>query len=144
MLSGGIGKTAYSGFRVGDSLPPSVVPRLMRLGLWESFLQTGPSATYGVQSAWGTSELVSSVFLGNPFLKGWHLDRSRFDSMLSSAAADAGARIFRKAAVRSVERDPHGRCRPDARRNDVDGSRRADCECVHSFDGLRIVRESEM
>jgi len=102
-------KTAYSGFRVGESLPPSVVPRLMRLGLWDSFLQTGPSPTYGVQSAWGTSELVSSVFLGNPFLNGWHLDRSRFDSMLSSAAADAGARIFRKAAVRSVERDPYGR-----------------------------------
>jgi len=101
-------KTAYSGFRVGESLPPSVVPRLMRFGLWDAFLQTGPSPTCGVQSAWGTPELDASVFLGNPFLNGWHLDRSRFDSMLSAAAADAGARIFRKAAARSVARDAHG------------------------------------
>jgi len=101
-------QTAYGKFRVGESLPPSAVPRLMRLGVWESFLQTRPDPTYGVQSAWGTGELDSSVFLGNPFLNGWHLDRLRFDRMLSSAARDAGARIFCKTTVQTIERGPCG------------------------------------
>lgn len=101
-------RTDYGEFRVGESLPPSAVPRLMRLGVWESFLQAKPAAVYGVKSVWGSEDLDSSSFLAHPFLNGWHVDRSQFDSMLSASAADAGARIFRRTTARIVQRDRQG------------------------------------
>jgi flavin-dependent dehydrogenase len=101
-------RTAYAEFRVGESLPPSAVPILTRLGIWESFLRTQPAPVYGVQSAWGAEELESSSFLANPFMHGWHLDRGRFDAMLSSAAKESGAQVFRQTSVRTIERLPQG------------------------------------
>ena len=99
-------RSAFDAFRVGESLPPAAVPRLKRLGVWDAFLQTRPAAVYGVQSAWGTEELESSSFLGDPFLNGWHLDRLRFDAMLTSAAEDAGALVFRRACAHIIELGP--------------------------------------
>lgn len=101
-------RTNYGEFRVGESLPPSAMPRLMRLGVWEAFLQTKPAVVYGVQSAWGSADLDSSSFLTHPFLNGWHVDRSRFDGMLSACAQDAGTRIFSGTTVRIVQRHPQG------------------------------------
>lgn len=101
-------RTAYGGFRVGESLPPLAAERLARLGIWEAFLETEPEAVYGVQSAWGSTELESSSFLGLSVPNGWHLDRSRFDGMLSLAAAEAGARVFRDTSARAVSRDRQG------------------------------------
>jgi flavin-dependent dehydrogenase len=98
--------SAFDEFRVGESLPPPAAARLRRLGVWEAFLQTMPVPVYGVQSAWGTEELASSTFLGDPLLNGWHLDRPLFDGMLNSAAEDAGARIFRRARARNIESAP--------------------------------------
>ena len=98
--------TAYQEFRPGESLPPSVVPRLAELGVWQPFLATQPEPAYGIESAWGTGDLDSSSFLANPFLNGWHLNRPRFDAMLSSAAEAAGARVFRRTTLRSIERGP--------------------------------------
>ena len=58
---------------------------------------------YGVQSAWGTGGLDSSSFLAHPLLNGWHLDRPRFDTMLTLAAEGAGARVFRRTCARDIE-----------------------------------------
>lgn len=101
-------RTAYSEFRVGESLPPRAAQRLAHLGVWEAFLQTEPQAVYGVQSAWGSEEMDSSSFLTHPLPNGWHLDRSRFDSMLSSAAAEAGAQVFRETSAHGVKRGHEG------------------------------------
>jgi flavin-dependent dehydrogenase len=98
-------RTAYAEFRVGESLPPNAVPRLARLGVWSSFLETKPAPVYGIQSAWGTAELDSSSFLLNPFLNGWHVNRRRFDAMLSFAAEKAGARILRQTLARRIKRE---------------------------------------
>jgi flavin-dependent dehydrogenase len=101
-------RTDYGEFRVGESLPPSAVPRLLRLGVWEEFLRTEPAPVYGVQSAWGSVDLDSSSFLAHPFLNGWHVDRLRFDGMLSAAAADAGTRIFSRTTAGTVRRNSQG------------------------------------
>jgi flavin-dependent dehydrogenase len=98
-------RTCYDEFRVGESLPPGAVPRLIRLGIWDALLRTKPAAVHGVQSSWGTSNLESSSFLAHPFLNGWHIDRSRFDSTLSAEAAKAGALVFSRTTVGSVQRD---------------------------------------
>jgi flavin-dependent dehydrogenase len=94
-------------FRMGESLPPGAAARIMRLGLWDAFLETRPAAVYGVQSAWGSKELDSSSFLASPFLNGWHVDRTRFDAMLRSGANSVGAHVF-EARVRTVERAGDG------------------------------------
>jgi flavin-dependent dehydrogenase len=96
-------QSGYEQFRVGEALPPAAAVRLQRLGVWEPFLQTHPEPVHGVQSAWGTGELDSSSFFGHPLLNGWHLDRSRFDTMLTLAATGAGARVFRQTRARDVE-----------------------------------------
>jgi flavin-dependent dehydrogenase len=101
-------RTGYREFRVGESLPPQAATRLVRLGVWEAFLQTKPAAVYGVQSAWGSAELDSSSFLAHPFLNGWHVDRSRLDAMLSAAAAEAGTHVFSGTSVGTVLRDSQG------------------------------------
>jgi flavin-dependent dehydrogenase len=101
-------RTCYDEFRVGEPLPPGAVPRLIRLGVWDAFLRTGPTVVHGVQSSWGTSELDSSSFLGHPFLNGWHVNRSRFDAMLCAEAANAGTRVFSRTTVGAVQRDRQG------------------------------------
>ena len=35
-------RTTYDSFRAGESLPPSAARKLMRLGVWEQFLETEP------------------------------------------------------------------------------------------------------
>jgi flavin-dependent dehydrogenase len=102
-------RTAYSKFRAGESFPPSVTPYMMRLGAQEAFLQTGPEPVYGIQSAWGGEELEKASFLTSPFLNGWHVDRARFDAMLSDAAEKLGATVCRQAFVNEVERESKGR-----------------------------------
>lgn len=101
-------RTSYEGFRVGESLPPNAARQLMRLGVWERFLETGPTEVHGVQSAWGTSELDSSSFLTNPLLKGWHVDRARFDQMLSVSAREAGTQVFTGISARHIRREADG------------------------------------
>ena len=96
-------RSVFEEFRVGESLPPAAAARLQRLGVWEAFLKTCPAPVHGVQSAWGTEELDSSSFLGDPLLNGWHLDRPLFDAMLTSAAEYAGARVFRHTCARDIE-----------------------------------------
>jgi flavin-dependent dehydrogenase len=107
-------RTHYGEFRVGESLPPRTAARLVRLGVWKAFLQTHPAAVYGVQSAWGSSQLDSSSFLGHPSLNGWHVDRSRFDDMLSAAAYEAGAKVFHNTSVRALQRGADGTWQMDA------------------------------
>jgi flavin-dependent dehydrogenase len=101
-------RTSYNSFRVGESLPPNAARQLMRLGVWGQFLQTGPTAVYGVQSAWGTSELDTSSFLTHPFMNGWHVDRGRLDLMLGRCSEDAGTQSFRGIAALRIRRDPGG------------------------------------
>lgn len=97
-------RTSYAEFRVGESLPPSTSSRLRRLGLWDAFLQTHPAPVHGVQSTWGAEEVESSTFLTSPFLMGWHVDRLRFDGMISNAAESAGVQVCRDTLVRKIER----------------------------------------
>src|SRR4051812_6994625 len=40
---------------VGETLPPQVRLTFERLGIWQTFLNTGPLASPGVVSCWGSS-----------------------------------------------------------------------------------------
>jgi flavin-dependent dehydrogenase len=94
----------YRTFRVGETLPPIIRTKLKDLGVWERFLACDPLESYGIRSAWETSAPEHQDFLRNPYGCGWHVDRARFDGMLASAAAEAGAELMVSACVRSCQR----------------------------------------
>jgi flavin-dependent dehydrogenase len=68
-------------------VPPPIRPILEHLGLWQSFVAGGHSASYRTLSAWGSAALGSNEFLLQPYQAGWRLDRAEFDAMLVRAAA---------------------------------------------------------
>ena len=72
-----------------------------------------------IKSAWGSDDLGASSFMTHPYLNGWHVDRSRFDSMLSTAAARAGAQVFKRTTAESVQRT--GRSAWSVEANSPDG-----------------------
>lgn len=86
--------SSYDSPRVGETLPPSICPMLIELGVWESFQSLGPMPSYGIQSVWGDNEIRSNSFMLNPYGNGWHIDRLKFDSMLAAKASECGAHII--------------------------------------------------
>jgi flavin-dependent dehydrogenase len=100
-----IEKSAYGNLRVGETLPPAIRPLLAELGVWERFANDGHLSSFGIRSAWGTSDLHINDFIANPYGAGWHVDRARFDEMLASCAEEAGAMVCRETVVTSCTRD---------------------------------------
>jgi flavin-dependent dehydrogenase len=98
----------YQLSQVGETLPPSARPLLIRLGVWERFLATGHVPSPGVVVAWGDAALHQTHFICNPHGQGWHLDRQRFDRMLAGAARGAGAQLYCNAEVTACTRAADG------------------------------------
>ena len=80
--------------RVGEAIPPAARPILEALGLRHHLMADGHLPSYGNLSIWGSDEPYSTDFILDPNGHGWHLDRSRFDSMLRDAARHAGAEVL--------------------------------------------------
>ncbi|HEU0113122.1 MAG TPA: FAD-dependent oxidoreductase [Thermomicrobiales bacterium] len=94
-----------SGNPVGECLAPSANVLLHRLGLSDALLTSGALPSHGNRSSWGgNGTLLDRDFLREPLGHGWHLDRPRFNATLLDAAASAGATVWRRAKVRSLER----------------------------------------
>ena len=98
----------YETRRIGETLPPMIRQQLTGLGIWERFLECGPLESYGIRTAWETPTPRHQDFLYNPYGCGWHVDRARFDAMLASAAAQAGAELVVSARVSSSRRRANG------------------------------------
>jgi flavin-dependent dehydrogenase len=93
------------GPRIGETLPPSVVGPLARLGVWEPFRAEGHVAVPGTVVCWGDEEPYENDYIFSPYGNGWHLDRGRFNAMLLRAAADAGAVVLELLRGDRVESD---------------------------------------
>lgn len=98
-----------SGLHVGETLPPETRLLLDELGLWAEFAGEGHEESLGSCSSWGSDALGYNDFLLNPYGRGWHLDRQRFDTFLRRSAASrniamfSGARLLRYEAARDGE-----------------------------------------
>jgi flavin-dependent dehydrogenase len=92
-------RSGYEQSRIGETLPPAAQVPLARLQLWDLFVRQGHLPSPATISAWGKTDLDEHHFVVNPYGHGWHLDRRRFDEMLSSAAVDCGARLERQARM---------------------------------------------
>ena len=98
----------YETRRVGETLPPMIRHQLTALGVWQQFLESVPLPSYGIRTAWEAPAPRHQDFIQNPYGSGWHVDRARFDAMLASAAAQAGATLFLPARVTSSNKTDDG------------------------------------
>ncbi|MGB0385046.1 MAG: tryptophan 7-halogenase [Ardenticatenaceae bacterium] len=83
----------YSGFRVGETVPPTFREPLQQLGLWEVFAADGHQPSLGTSGVWGGPEVVYQDFLFHPMGHGWCLDRNRFERTLAREAQARGATV---------------------------------------------------
>ncbi len=86
-----IERRGHSTHQVGESIPPDSRALLKQLGLWERFLTEHHDPCLGSCSAWGSETLGYNDFLYNPMGHGWHLDRAKFNQMLTDAVQNTDA-----------------------------------------------------
>jgi flavin-dependent dehydrogenase len=98
----------YRGFRVGESVPPTLNQLLDRLGAAQLTREAVALPCYGTDSAWGQIDLKPHDYHTALQRNGWHLDRGGFDAGLAAVAADAG--VVKRTGMRAtnVERSSDG------------------------------------
>lgn len=79
--------------RYGESVPPDLLLGLDRLGVSSAFRADGHLPCPGNVSLWGSARPGFSDFILNPLGPGWHISRSRFESMLRARALECGASL---------------------------------------------------
>ena len=92
-------------FKVGESLPPAITPLLRELGVLERFESDRHLISTGNESSWGDGSLQRTTVLRQAGLRGWHVDRARFDAMLRDAARESSAQVLESTRVTRCERD---------------------------------------
>ncbi|WP_224242430.1 tryptophan 7-halogenase [Hyalangium gracile] len=94
-----IERSDYHAPRIGETLPPDSRTLLTRLGVWSAFLQGGHLPSKGTSSCWGSPELGFNDYLMSPWGSGWHLDRTRFDQLLSGEVIRRGGAVHTATAL---------------------------------------------
>lgn len=79
------------GPKVGECLPPSLIPLLRHLGLEDLLARDGHLRSQGNRFVWGSPRPGERPFLAGLRGEGWHVDRSRFESRLAERSGAAGA-----------------------------------------------------
>jgi flavin-dependent dehydrogenase len=80
-------------FGIGEGAPPGLDRADNDIFGPNTFVPADHLRSFGNRAAWGTSELLHTDFMFNPFGTGWHLDRAAFDASLLAAAVVAGATV---------------------------------------------------
>jgi flavin-dependent dehydrogenase len=95
----------YGTARVGDTVSPALAPLLEYLGAASSMATTLSVVSHGSEATWGSDNVSHRASLFSAEGSGWNIDRRRFDAEQAAAAARAGARVWRCAALRHVGRE---------------------------------------
>lgn len=96
--------------RIGETVPPTVLRSLVRLGLWDAFRADGHAPAPGTVVCWGSARPYEHEFLLDPYGDGWHLDRPRFDAMVLEGARTAGAQVEDLPPGSRIDHDGTGWC----------------------------------
>ena len=89
--------------KVGETLPPTVMPVFRNLEI-EALLNDPRHATcYGNSWLWGNTESQDKHFMLHAGGNGWHLQRGIFEEALIRLAEERGIQIIRNAKVMQVE-----------------------------------------
>lgn len=102
-----IEKEAFPRFRIGESLLPGGNAILKRLGVWEKMDDAGFLRKYGAEFiSTDGSQRVHNIF-ARGLKKGleytYQVERSKFDQLLITNAAEKGATVFHEQQVISAE-----------------------------------------
>lgn len=68
--------------KIGETLPPSILPLLKKLDLESCLQEPDHLPGYGNQYLWGDATIQEKLFLFNPHGNGWHLDRFLYEQQL--------------------------------------------------------------
>lgn len=90
------------GDKAGESLAPAARPLLEELGVWDDLEPEGHRQCHGNRSVWGSEVVDEMPFVFTPYGHGWHLDRRRFERLLSDRAVAAGVERRTNARVTDV------------------------------------------
>lgn len=99
----------YDGWRLGETLFPSIREPLAALGVADRFDAIPTVPSNGIRSCWGGTEPRTRSFITSPYDGGWHLDRATFDRMLVNAARRVGATATLGTRVTACEFDSDDR-----------------------------------
>jgi len=105
---GVIESTDYDNFRIGESVSPSFLSLLRYLKIENEFSSEMQIPSYGIESSWGSSSLLSRNFFFTGQGNGWNLDRTRFDKMLADEVSKRNGVIFTKTRVTKTQRSDNG------------------------------------
>lgn len=97
-------KSAYSEYRVGESLTPGARPLLEYLQIWDAFKQQQSLHSFGSEAAWGSSDISALDYMFTMHGPGWALDRLSFDQMLSRLFINRGGTLLLRHTVLDVKR----------------------------------------
>jgi flavin-dependent dehydrogenase len=101
-------RTAVPGSRAGEMLPPQAQRWLEQLGVAGRFLEQRHARSPGVVAVWESDRPRTQEFVFQPHGGGWIIDRAKFDSMLRTAASDAGTMLLLSAVIRDLRRSERG------------------------------------
>ncbi|KYG06249.1 hypothetical protein BE21_35970 [Sorangium cellulosum] len=87
-------REAEHGRRIGESLPPSILPLLQAAGVLARVEAAGFLRPEGAVVRWGAADEATGR---SPAARGFLVDRARFDALLLDAAREAGVVVLRPA-----------------------------------------------
>lgn len=97
-------RSVYDGIRVGETIAPQAAQWLRRLGIPDALASVPHVPAPQVIRVWESPVPASDPLGFENERHGWHVDRARFDSMLSEEAERAGAVVRRGAMALACER----------------------------------------
>ena len=92
--------------KIGETLPPSILPLLKKLDLDLGLQEPDHLPCYGNQYLWGDSTIQEKLFLFNPHGNGWHLDRFLYEQQLQRCLLNhSNIRLLLGSKVLRIEQD---------------------------------------
>ncbi len=105
--------------KVGETLPPNVMPILRALGIEQLLEDPAHAPCYGNSWIWGNNEAQEKHFMMHTGGNGWHLQRDLFETALLELAEKRGIKVIRNAKVMQVEQQTDGNWKLELK---IDGS----------------------
>lgn len=94
--------------KIGETLPPSSLPLMKKLGLESCLQEPEHLPCYGNQYIWGELIIQQKLFLFNPHGNGWHLDRFLFEKQLHQCIQNhKNIHLLLGYKVLKIEQDRH-------------------------------------